>query len=76
MGREPSQKDLKSLITDIHPKIYVPKPLLLTLEEEEYAEQQAVFSRRAADRARRNQDREDAIFRLRQASLPVEKKES
>lgn len=81
MGREPNPKDLKSLITDDHPKIYPPKPLPLTPEEEEYAEQQREFNRRAAakaeaDRARRAQDREDAIFRLRQAALPVEQKET
>jgi len=81
MGRAPDPKDLKSLITDLHPKIYPPKPVPLTPEEEEYAEQQRDFNRRAAaraeaDRARRAQDREDAIFRLRQASLPVEKKDS
>lgn len=81
MGRAPDPKDLKSLITNLHPKIYPPKPRALTPEEEEYAEQQREFNRRAnakaeADRARRAQDREDAIFRLRQASLPVENKES
>jgi len=70
LGREPNPKDLKSLITDLHPKIYVPKPAPLTEEEAEYAAQQAEFSRRAAaraeaDRARRSQDREDAIWRLR-----------
>lgn len=58
MGREPNPKDLKSLITDDHPKIYPPKPLPLTPEEEEYAEAQREFNRRAAakaeaDRARR-----------------------
>jgi len=38
MGREPNPKDLKSLITDLHPKIYVPKPAALSPDEEEYAE--------------------------------------
>jgi len=81
MGRAPDPKDIPSLITDDFPKIYPPKPVPLTLEEEEYAEQQREFNKRAAaraeaDRARRAQDREDAIFRLRQASLPVEVKES
>jgi hypothetical protein len=80
-GREPNPKDLKSLITDEHPKIYPPKPVPLTLEEEEYAEKQREFNRKAAaqaeaDSARRAQDREDAIFRLRQAALPVEHKET
>ena len=48
MGREPNPKDLKSLITDEHPKIYPPKPVPLTLEEEEYAEKQREFNRKAA----------------------------
>jgi len=81
MGREPNPKDLKSLITDDHPKIYPPAPAKLSPEEEEYEYQQREFIKQAtaraeADRARRAQDREDAIFRLRQATQPVEVKES